>query len=161
MPKPLLKPVNKQAEELSLLTRKKSNLQQKNTNKLEIDRLLRKKRSKEYMKVMTELDTGKLDNASIVKNIIDALNEEFPDIDLSGMLVGFVQKCYLGHPYEVHTFNIENNNIIHHYKIGERMPGELERARALANTENYAFIEVYTSGLKAIRNDGSVASVNF
>lgn len=50
--------------------------------------------------------------------------------------------------------------IIEHYKQGQALPEDLEKARTLANNENYAFIEVYKTKLIAIKEDGTASIIN-
>ena len=46
-----------------------------------------------------------------------------------------------------------------HYQRHEPLPPQLERARALALHPSYAFVEVYPTWLRAVRNDGDVTVV--
>jgi hypothetical protein len=57
-------------------------------------------------------------------------------------------------PFEVHTFT-DSHEIIEHYKTGQSLPAELERARTAARSERYLCIEVYADRLVAILPDGS------
>jgi len=126
---------------------------------LKLDRLLRKPRSKQYMEAVSRLDAGGCaHNREKVKEIMDALREEFPEIDLIGIFLGIVSKCYLGDDYEVHRLDM-TGDIIDHYRRGESLPDGLEKARAIAIHGGYAFIEVYTNCCRAIGRDGSVAVI--
>lgn len=128
-------------------------------DKATLDSLLRQPRSKEYMEAMTKLDAGgHTHNQKQVDDIIDAIRSEFPDVDINGILLGYVSKCYLGVPYEVHTLDI-SGQIIEHYKSGQPLPGGLEKARSIAMRGGYSFIEVYVDCCRCISQNGSVAVV--
>ena len=163
MPRPMLsRPETKvQAESiLSATQTQKSNKQNQHISKMEMDRLLRKPRSKEYMETMKHLDAGgHVHNKKQVDDILNAIHMEFPDIDVEGVLLGYVSMCYLGEPYEVHTLDI-TGEIIEHFKKGEILQGGLERARALAMRGGYAFIEVYVDCCRCVSENGTVSVVN-
>jgi hypothetical protein len=69
--------------------------------------------------------------------------------------LGIVSKCYLGHPYEVHTLDLSGSQIIKHYKTNETMEARFENARTVAKHNAYAMIEVYIDKIIIIREDGS------
>lgn len=156
MPRPLLHRAAKQETStlsLTSMTRKTTQL-----DPVEIGAMLRKKRSAAYMKACQNLDAGgHTTNARQVAAFVQALKDEFPEIELAGVLLGLVSECYLGAPYEVHTLD-PAGGIIEHYKKGQALPGGLEKARRLA-LSGYAFIEVYTDCCRAISEDGSVSVV--
>lgn len=138
-------------------TREKQVLNQ--TEKMKIDRLLRQPRSKAYMEAMHRLDAGgHVHNAQKVNEIIDIIKNEFPEVELSGLLLGYVSICYLGRPYEVHTLDM-TGQIIEHYKAGQALPGGLEKARSLAMRGGYDFIEVYVDCCRAVSADGRVSVI--
>lgn len=136
--------------------------QNKQTSKLDqmtIDRLLRKPRSKAYMDAIHKLDAGgHVHNKAKVDAIIDAIRQEFPEVEINGILLGYVAKCYLGKPYEVHTLDL-SGQIIEHYKAGQPLPNGMEKARGLAMYGGYDFIEVYVDCLRAVSSDGTVSVV--
>jgi len=136
-----------------------SNLKQPQIDKLSLDRLLRKSRSKEYMDAIHQLDAGgHVHNKKEVNEIINTIKSEFPDVDINGILLGFVAKCYLGAPYEAHTLDLVGE-IIDHYKRGEILPGGLDKAKSIALHGGYDFIEVYTDCCRAISSNGSVSVI--
>ena len=136
-----------------------SNLKQPQIDKLSLDRLLRKSRSKEYMDAIHQLDAGgHVHNKKEVNEIINTIKSEFPDVDINGILLGFVAKCYLGAPYEAHTLDLVGE-IIEHYKQGETLPGGLDKAKSIALHGGYDFIEVYTDCCRAISSNGSVSVI--
>ena len=142
MPKPILNSYQsqKQTQASHIMT---SNLKQPQIDKLSLDRLLRKSRSKEYMDAIHQLDAGgHVHNKKEVNEIINTIKSEFPDVDINGILLGFVAKCYLGAPYEAHTLDLVGE-IIEHYKRGEMLPGGLDKAKSIALHGGYDFIEVY------------------
>lgn len=158
MPKPILNSYQsqKQTQESNIMT---SNLKQPQIDKLSLDRLLRKSRSKEYMDAIHQLDAGgHVHNKKEVNEIINTIKSEFPDVDINGILLGFVAKCYLGVPYEAHTLDLVGE-IIEHYKRGETLPGGLDKAKSIALHGGYDFIEVYTDCCRAISSNGSVSVI--
>ena len=158
MPKPMLNPSQsqKQTQVSHIMT---SNLKQPQIDKLSLDRLLRKSRSKEYMDAIHQLDAGgHVHNKKEVNEIINTIKSEFPDVDINGILLGFVAKCYLGAPYEAHTLDLVGE-IIEHYKRGETLPGGLDKAKSIALHGGYDFIEVYTDCCRAISSNGSVSVI--
>lgn len=158
MPKPILNSYQsqKQTQASNIMT---SNLKQSQIDKLSLDRLLRKSRSKEYMDAIHQLDAGgHVHNKKEVNEIINTIKSELPDVDINGILLGFVAKCYLGAPYEAHTLDLVGE-IIEHYKRGETLPGGLDKAKSIALHGGYDFIEVYTDCCRAISSNGSVSVI--
>lgn len=158
MPKPILNSYQsqKQTQASHIMT---SNLKQSQIDKLSLDRLLRKSRSKEYMDAIHQLDAGgHVHNKKEVNEIINTIKSEFPDVDINGIFLGFVAKCYLGAPYEAHTLDLVRE-IIEHYKRGETLPGGLDKAKSIALHGGYDFIEVYTDCCRAISSNGSVSVI--
>lgn len=128
-------------------------------DRMQLDRLLRKPRSKEYMEAMHRLDAGgHVCNRHKANEIIDTIRNEFSDLEISGILLGVVAICYLGKPYEVHTLDI-TGQIIEHYKSGQTLPGGLEKARSIAMRGGYAFIEVYVDCCRAVSSNGAVSVI--
>lgn len=158
MPKPILNSYQsqKQTQASHIMT---SNLKQPQIDKLSLDRLLRKSRSKEYMDAIHQLDAGgHVHNKKEVNEIINTIKSEFLDVDINGIFLGFVAKCYLGAPYEAHTLDLVGE-IIEHYKRGETLPGGLDKAKSIALHGGYDFIEVYTDCCRAISSNGSVSVI--
>jgi hypothetical protein len=128
-------------------------------DKMRLDRLLRQPRSKTYMDTLNKLDAGgHVQNRDKVNDIINTLKNEFPEVELGGVLLGYISKCYLGTPYEVHTLDV-SGVIIEHYKAGRSLPGGMEKARSIAIRGGYEFIEVYTDCCRAISSNGSVSVI--
>ena len=162
MPRPMLKPqAQTQANHILSATQQQAPKQQaQQIDKLKLDRLLRKSRSKEYMDAMHSLDAGgHVHNQQKVNEIIDAIRNEFPEIELSGVLLGYVSVCHLGKPYEVHTLDM-TGQIVEHYKAGQPLPGGLEKARAIALRGGYDFIEVYIDCCRCVSANGSVSVIS-
>lgn len=164
MPKPMLRQpqTQTQTECNTILSAVQQNDQKEKTqqiDKMKLDRMLRKPRSKEYMQAMHKLDAGgHVRNQAAVDDIINAIRAEFPEVDIHCVMLGVVSICYLGFPYEVHTLDI-TGQIIEHYKAGQRLPGGLEKARYLALRGGYEFIEVYPDCCRCVNANGSVAVV--
>ncbi|MDJ8840503.1 hypothetical protein LD639_24375 [Salmonella enterica] len=136
-----------------------SNLKQPQIDKLSLDRLLRKSWSKEYIDAIHQLDAGgHVHNQKEVNEIINTVKSEFSNVDINGILLGFVAKYYLGAPYEAHTLNLVGE-IVDHYKRGEILPNGLDKAKSIAIHGGYEFIEVYTDCCRAISSNDSVSVI--
>lgn len=159
MPKPMLKQPQTQTQSGSILSATQNQSQKQQTqqmDKMKLDRLLRKTRSKEYMDALHKLDAGgHVHNQHKVNEIINTIRNEFPEVEISGVLLGFVSICYLGKPYEVHTLDL-SGQIIEHYKSGQTLPGGLEKARSIALRGGYDFIEVYVDCCRCVSSTGAV-----
>jgi hypothetical protein len=91
--------------------------------------------------------------AQLAQWIRDEYQSQFGDVPL-----GFFARCHLGPPYVDHRLDLWQN-IVEHYAPGDTVPEPFARARMLARTGSYDFIEVYASGeLKPVLNDGSVVA---
>lgn len=124
-----------------------------------LKKILRKKRSSKYMEAIQKLDAGgHVHNQEVLDEIIKEIREELPEIEIApaGLLLGYLSKCYLGVPYEVHILDF-SMNIVEHYKKGEALPTLFEKGRSLAASGNYEFIEIYIDRCCAVSSDGSVA----
>lgn len=161
MPKPILK-TSQQTQQDSILNVKSNQAQKQQTmqiDKMKLDMLLRQPRSKAYMDALHKLDAGgHVHNQNKVNEIINIIQNEFPEVELGGVLLGYVSKCYLGTPYEVHTLDV-TGGIIEHYKTGSALPEGLEKARSIAIRGGYEFIEVYVDCCRAIGSNGSVSVI--
>ena len=125
-----------------------------------VDDRLRMRRSNAYVEVMRTLDAGShVTDRTRLQWLIDAIRQELPELAIEQLLIGIVCRCYLGNAYEVHTLDLSVGDIIQHYKVGQRLPEGLERARGLALHPSYAFIEVYSNSLRAVSEDGTVSVV--
>ena len=124
---------------------------------------LRQKRSSAYIEAMTRLDAGShlqgAHAAHATQDLLAAIRQELPDVSIDALPVGIVSKCHLGAPYEVHTLTCAGN-IIQHFKTGQSLPQPMERARALAQHESYAFIEVYPTRLITVSASGQTAVID-
>lgn len=158
MPKPLINRTSERQTDSIFSVNTARNLKPVRKD-AQIEKLLRRKRSKEYLDHFSLLDSG---NATIaqskLEDILRAIAKEFPEVELSGLLLGYVSKCYLGASYEVHTVDI-SGRIIEHYKKGETVPNGMEKARTIAMNPAYAFIEVYSDCCRAVSDSGSVSVV--
>ncbi len=121
------------------------------------DKTLRKTRSERFVNAMKSLDAGG-GVKSLPPEVFEAINDEFPEIDLGGFLLGFVSKCYLGGSFEVHTLDY-SLQIVQHFQLGEALPDGMEKARRLANNSQYEFVEVYTDRCCAVDKDGNVSVI--
>lgn len=120
---------------------------------------LREPRSNSYLDLLNQLDVGeKVISQTEKQQIVDAIKEEFSDLSDPTILVGVVAACYLGHPYEVHTVDLETATI-QHYRVSDPLPIHLEKARSLALHPSYAFIEVYADCLRVVDKQGGVSVI--
>ena len=157
-------PQQTQTQTNNLLRATNNNQQQKQKqqqmDKMKLDRLLRQPRSKAYMDAIHKLDAGgHVHNQEKVNDIINTIRSELPEVELSGILLGYVAVCYLGRPYEVHTLDI-TGGIIEHYKSGQTLPNGLEKARSIAIRGGYDFIEVYVDCCRAVSSNGTVSVIS-
>jgi hypothetical protein len=164
MPRPILRSPQTQTQNSSILSATNNNQQQsqklKEIDKMKLDRILRQPRSKKYMEALHKLDAGgHVHNRNKVDEIINTIKSEFPEVELSGILLGYVAICYLGKPYEVHTLDI-TGGIIEHYKTGQTLPNGMEKARSIAMRGGYDFIEVYSDCCRAISSTGAVSVIS-
>lgn len=124
-----------------------------------IEARLRSKRSKTYIESLQRLDAGgHAHSQELLNALLDAIQQELPEISIEHLPVGIVAKCYLGAPHEVHTLD-RQGMIIRHYKSFEGLPPLLERARSLALHPGYAFVEVYADKLIAVTQNGDTSMV--
>lgn len=162
MPRPMLKPQQTQTQSGSLLSAAPRQQQAQTTqmDKMKLDRLLRQPRSKAYMDALHRLDAGgHVHNQEKVNSIINTIKNEFPEVELQGVLLGYVSLCYLGKPYEVHTLDM-GGGIIEHYKAGQALPNGMEKARGIAMRGGYDFIEVYVDCCRAVSSTGAVSVIS-
>lgn len=163
MPRPLIKAREEQkVDASSLLSATHSEVREKSSSQMDkmvLDRLLRKKRSKRYMEAMAKLDAGgHTMNKEEVDSLIADIRAECPEIDLPSLLLGIVAKCYLGEDFEVHSLDMIGR-IITHYRAGTPMPDGLEKARSIAFRGGYEFIEVYADCCRAVSSSGEVSVI--
>lgn len=158
MPKPLF--MQRQVEKTTntLDIKGKESVKREHTE-MQLAKILRKKRSKEYMEILQSLDAGgHVHNQEKVNRVIETLSKEFPEVELAGILLGIVAICYLGKPYEVHILDFVGQ-IIEHYKSGESLPQGMERVRGIAIHGGYEYIEVYANCCRAVSADGTVSLI--
>ena len=160
MPRPILRTPQQQTQTNSLLSTAPQQRQQmkqaQQLDKMKMDRLLRKPRSKAYMDAVHRLDAGgHVHNQNKVNGLSMRFGRNFPKWSC-GVMLGIVSQCYLGKPYEVHTLDL-GGGIIEHYKSGQPLPGGLEKARSIAIRGGYDFVEVYSDCCRAVSSSGSVA----
>ena len=159
MPRPIFRNQQQQQTSAALSTRPQASQTRSRMDPAKLDLILRRKRSQAYMEALKRLDAGgHVHNRQLMEEIINAIRAEFPEVSLEGILLGFVDKCYLGAPYEVHTIDL-SGGIIEHYKRGQILPNGMEKARTLAMSGSYQFIEVYTNCLRAVSSNGSVSVI--
>ena len=144
-----------QNDNINLDTSKKSTI----TTGFISDRDILTKRSKKYMDLIAGLDAKTLTETKGMEELMNCIQEEFGTAELASLPLGIVSKCFLGHPYEVHTLDLIGNQIIKHYKSNEIMEGDFEKARTVAMHNAYAMVEVYTDKMILIREDGTASKL--
>lgn len=162
MPRPLLSRPQEQTKSETLLSTVRPQTSKQQTTEMEkmkLDRLLRKPRSKKYMDAVHRLDAGgHTHNQTQVNDIINAIRDEFPEMEICGVLIGVISKCYLGKPYEVHTLDL-TGGIIEHYQAGQCLTDGMERARGLVIHGGYEFVEVYADCCRCVSANGTVSVI--
>ncbi len=123
------------------------------------DRDILKKRSKIYLDLIAGLDANTLTDTKGMDELMKAIQEEFGTAELTSLPLGIVSKCFLGHPYEVHTLDLSGSQIIKHYKTNETMEADFEKARTVAKHNAYAMVEVYKDKIILIRKDGTATKL--
>lgn len=123
------------------------------------DRDILRKRSKKYLEVIASIDQKTLTDTKGMAELMKAVQEEFGTADIASLPLGIVSKCFLGHPYEVHTLDLSTTQIIRHYKISEAMGGDFEKARGIAKHNAYVMVEVYKDKMILIREDGTATKL--
>lgn len=123
------------------------------------DRDILKKRSKKYLDLISGLDAKTLTDTKGMNELIKSIQEEFGTADISSLPLGILSKCFLGHPYEVHTLDLSGSQIIRHYKSTETMEADFEKARSAAIHNAYAMVEIYKDKIILIREDGTAAKL--
>ena len=116
-------------------------------------RMLQGRRSTRYVETLGRLDASANLSPLEVQDIIEQIRREFAE-KWTSTPIGIVSRCHLGDPFEVHTLGFDGS-IIEHYRVGEVLPGGLDRARDLARSDVYLAIEVYPDRLACVRADGS------
>ncbi len=161
MPRPMLKTPQMQTNNILSVINNDQQQNQQPIEKMRLDKILRKSRSKAYMAAIHSLDAGgDVHNQNKVNEIINTIKNEFPEIELKGILLGYIAICNLGKPYEVHTLDMVDG-IIEHYKSGQILPNGMEKARSIAMWGGYAFIEVYVDCCRAISTNGAVSVIPY
>jgi len=117
------------------------------------------RRSAAYLKLLASLDHGTLPGTRGWDELLAAIQAEFGTAALADVPLGIVSKCFLGHPYEVHTLDLSGQAILAHYKTSQALPPDFEKARQLARHNAYALVEVYAHKLLLIGDDGTVTQL--
>lgn len=109
-------------------------------------------RSPQILEAVKNLDLTS--NPVYRQQLIDWLRQAYQERS-GGQLMAIFSKCYLGYPYQDHYVSLAGN-IVEHYKSHESVPPMFSRARPLALSPAYAYIEVYSDGeVVPVAEDGS------
>lgn len=170
MPKPIIN--SKELE--NSFSKSDDILKEKNTYKSP-ELAFRKQRPENYVNILKDLDIeGKTMSNEKIKEIVESIKAECPELILEDTFLGVLGKCELGGSYDVHTLSLNEvfgvdevtrlpgfgRLILKHYLRNESLPMELEKARNLARNPQYAFVEVYKTKVIAIGYDGNAAILN-
>ena len=121
--------------------------------------ILRRPRSAAYLAQASRLDAGHYAHSKrAVDELIAAIAAEFPELALPDYPIGYLSRCYLGAPYEVHTLDV-TGGIIEHFKVGQAIGPEFDKGRALALHSAYEVIEIHRDAVYCLRADGSAVRV--
>jgi hypothetical protein len=108
-------------------------------------------RSKALLDAVRALDTTSDITAS--RQALEQIAKEYADRN-TGTILGLFAKCYLGHPFVDHRLSL-GETILEHYQRQDVVPDPFAKARTLAQSSMYAFIEVYSDGaIVPVRPDG-------
>jgi hypothetical protein len=114
-------------------------------------------RSQHYLDSLARLDAGTELTPADLQEIVDGIRREFTQ-RWAALPVGFVSRCYLGHPFEVHTLT-PDGGILEHFRLSQPMPGRLESARKHSLSGRYLSVEVYENRLVCVRADGTTVTL--
>src|SRR6185436_1754977 len=88
----------------------------------QLEQRLRQRRSPRYLEQIQRLDAGAHhDDRAALRELLDAVTAEFPDLGIDDRPLGLLAKCCLGPPYEVHICDA-GRSIIEHYERSRSMP---------------------------------------
>ncbi|MCH5586212.1 hypothetical protein MK805_14815 [Shimazuella sp. AN120528] len=150
MRRPIIPGLKERDQETNLVTRPI-------TSKLELAERLRRKRTKEYLELLADLDMHS-EVSMNVDSVIISIEKHFMDVPKKEQLIGILAKCYLDDCYDVHLID-RDKTILQHIKKSDSLPKEFAKARRLALHPSYACIEVYPDCLRAIAINGEVSVV--
>jgi len=113
-------------------------------------------RDQEILQTLTRVDV-QVDQVAKV-NVMQWIREEY-DQKYGGMLLGMFSRCYLGPPFVDHKLDMQGH-ILEHYSPNDDPGYPYSKARGLARSGSYAFIEIYSDGqIVPILPDGTAVSM--
>lgn len=162
MPKPIFSdPKNQTRSDAVSRLSAELRQEQKQERRFETDnilRILRRRRSKEYIQTVIKLDAG---SAHIcqddIEEMLQVIRNEFPETEISNHLCGMMAICKLPGDFDVHTLDVSGERIIHYSPRAFESP--LDQARQLCRMPQYSFVEIYHHTLRAISDNGAVATI--
>lgn len=114
-------------------------------------KLIRKPRSKKYVKIMQEIDQLTKQDEEIIEMV--------KSMPVNNKLHGILSECQI-EGCIIHAID-KFGNILEHYRSVEEMPEELRDGYAVyLNHKDCASIEVYTNNICVIYKDGMVKFVD-
>lgn len=112
------------------------------------------RRSAAYLRALANLDVGgaRIDVAELAAEVWAEFGpgEEQP--------LGYVSRCYLGAPYEVHVLDLAGQ-VVEHYEVGRALPVPYSAGHRLALHPAYVAVEIYPTRVMGVREDGSVTDI--
>jgi hypothetical protein len=113
-------------------------------------------RNQELLQSLSQVDV-RVDQVAQA-NVMQWIRGEY-DQRYGGMLLGMFSKCYLGPPYVDHKLDMMGS-ILEHYSPNDDPGYPYSKARGLARSGSYAFIEIYSDGqIVPILPDGTAVSM--
>ena len=113
-------------------------------------------RNQELLQTLSQVDV-QVDQVAQA-NVMQWIREEY-DQRHGGMLLGMFSKCYLGPPFVDHKLDMLGS-ILEHYSPNDDPGYPYSKARGLARSGSYAFIEIYSDGqIVPILPDGTAVSM--
>lgn len=112
----------------------------------------KKPRSKALLQAIQSLDTST--DTAVSRDLVDQIAAEYAERN-GGLILGLFSKCHLGPPFVDHRLSL-GETILEHYRRDDLVPEPFSKARNLAQSGMYSYIEVYSDGeIVPVRPDGT------
>lgn len=105
-------------------------------------RARRTRRAAELVEAVSRIDTAT--DPATLQALAAWIDDAYAQRE-GGELLGLFARCYLGPPYIDHRLSLAGT-ITEHYTPGDQVPPGFLPCRALARSDAYLFIEVYSDG---------------
>lgn len=112
----------------------------------------KKPRSKALLQAIQALDTTT--DTAATRDLLDQIAAEYAERN-GGLILGLFSKCHLGPPFVDHRLSL-GETILEHYRRDDLVPDPFSKARNLAQSAMYIYIEIYSDGeIVPVRPDGT------